>query len=300
MSITTVKDFLDNARSDAYVNETQVNDTIELRYFNIIKAELENELATFANETFYKDWVFLNVVAGQKVYPLPSGTAVANTSVPQFKNLMELSVRYSSQYPQNLIGTYNNLTAYAIWDVVTYNSNSLSGNTSYYVAIQAWTGNLPTNTTFWRVTFGPTYYKAAQNNYANLAHPIDRYDTNQEYVAPFFMFDDNNIVIYPTPTENVSDWLKIIYARSDVEVQIANINNPAVLATLTIPRQFYDTIVRGMTYLTFKGRAKARSSDAIAALQDYADGRKKMMQWLGQRFNQPEVGYLPNLTSLMY
>lgn len=55
MSITTVKDFLDNARSDAYVNETQVNDTIELRYFNIIKAELENELATFANETFYKD-----------------------------------------------------------------------------------------------------------------------------------------------------------------------------------------------------------------------------------------------------
>lgn len=299
MSITTVKDFLDNARSDAYVNEVQVDDTIELRYFNIIKEELENELATFANETFYKNWVTMNVVAGQKVYALPSGTAIANTSVPQFKDLMELSIRYSSVYPQNFIGPYNNLTAYVIGDVVTY-SGWISGNTSYFICIQATTGNLPTNTTFWKLTFGPTYYKAAQNNYANLARPTDWYDTNQPYVSPFFMFDNNNIVIYPTPTENITDWLKIIYARSDLEVQIWDINNPAVLSTLTIPRQFYETIVKGMTYLTFKARGKARSSDAIAAMQDYAEGRKKMMQRLGQRFNQPEVWYLPNLTSLMY
>ena len=151
MSLTTVKDFLNAAREDAYVNENQCDDNKVLRYFNITKNNLENELATFANETFYKDGVYLNLVAGQKKYPLPSGTAVANTSVPQFKQLLQIGIRYSDSYPQNLQGVYSGATAYVIGDVVT--GNGANNSDTYFIALQDSTGVALTNTDYWKVTF---------------------------------------------------------------------------------------------------------------------------------------------------
>ena len=228
----------------------------------------------------------MNLIAGQKKYALPSGTATANTSVPQFKQLLSLGIRYLDSYSQQYLGVYNALTAYSTGDVVL--GNSASNSDTYFIALQPSTGIALTNTDYWKVTFGPTYYKAQQNTYSNLTFDIGWYDTNQPYTNPFFMFDDNDIVVYPTPTENVTNGLKLIYARSDIEVQIAQINTASVVTNLTIPRQYHETIVKNMTYLIFKARGKAQSPDAIAAKQEYEKFRQEMMKRLGQRFNQPE------------
>lgn len=299
MSLVTIKDFLNAARTDAYVNENQCDDAKVLRYFNITKNELENDLATFANDTFYKDGVYMNLVAWQKKYPLPSGTAVANTSVPQFKQLLQLTLEYGQNYPQNFVGVYNAWTAYNVGDVVL--GNASTNNDTYFIALQSSTGQALTNPTYWSITFWPTFYKAQQQTFSNLQFDISWYDINQPYTNPFFMFDDNDIVIYPTPKFSVTNGFKLIYARSDVEVQLAQINTPAVVTGLTIPRQYHETIVKNMTYLIFKGRAKSKSPDAISALTEYGNFRQEMMKWLGQRFNQPEEWYLPpNLSNLMY
>ena len=42
------------------------------------------------------------------------------------------------------LGVYNGATAYVLGDSVSYNGSS-------YVAIQATTGNTPTNTTYWQI-----------------------------------------------------------------------------------------------------------------------------------------------------
>lgn len=62
----------------------------------------------------------------------------------QLVKLTDPAVSITSNF--NPRGAYNNATAYVLGDLVTYNGLS-------YVARQATTGNLPTNTTYWQLIY---------------------------------------------------------------------------------------------------------------------------------------------------
>ena len=62
----------------------------------------------------------------------------------QLVKLTDPAVSITSNF--NPMGSYNNATTYALGDLVTYNGLT-------YVARQATTGNLPTNTTYWQLIY---------------------------------------------------------------------------------------------------------------------------------------------------
>jgi hypothetical protein len=73
----------------------------------------------------------------------------------QIVKLTEPPVSITSNF--NPMGAYSNSTTYALGDLVTYNGLS-------YVANQATTGNLPTNTTYWQVIYDdPLKFVTAHN-----------------------------------------------------------------------------------------------------------------------------------------
>lgn len=291
MSFTTVEQVIDYARTKAYVNSSQVPNTQGLGFFNEVQKEMEECIANFINTTYLNEEVFINLVAGTPHYALPTGTPIANPTVPQLKNLLQIGVRYTTTDNGNIVWLWSALTTYQVNQIVEYNGD-------WFVCLIANINNAPTNTTYWKVTLWPTYYKARQETYSNLANE-DSYSTvNQDFHYPFFMLRGNNIRLFPTPFENVADGLKLHYARTDLEVQIANISNTSTFNALTIPRWYQYVTVKGIIMLIHESRAKTNERDK--AELKYREALQDMIYRVAQRFNQPEESELPDLTYLMY
>jgi hypothetical protein len=109
-----------------------------------------------------------------------------------------------------------------------------------------------------------TYYKKAKlQDVGNLEKDISWYAENQSEEDPFFIFDNNNLIIYPTPTSNVTDGLKFIYARTEKDVLSTDSESD-----LSIPRQYIHIILVGMKipYHQARGDINAKN-DAIAEFE---------------------------------
>ena len=126
----------------------------------------------------------------------------------------------------------------------------------------------------------------------SLPRPLWRYTENQPQTLPYFRFDNKKLRIYPTPTEDVTWWLILRYARSNVDVELTTLESE-----LSIPRDYIWVILEGMTYQLVK------TNKHTAVIWFHKDEReealKTMLTDIGDRYLQPWIYKNPNLTNLM-
>ena len=92
-------------------------------------------------------------------------------------------------------------------------------------------------------------YTADQTNYVNarevhkesLQYGTDYYETHQSKTDPFFYIQDNSIFIYPVPTENIVDGLKV-----ECIIQPPDLVNGDTIASVHVPKRIQRIIEEGM------------------------------------------------------
>lgn len=282
MSFTTVQDLLTFTKKNIVrVSDANFDNNRALDLFNEVVKDVEDYIATYVNTTYYQQWVYANLVAGQNAYSIPTGTAIT-ASVPQLKSLLALEIQYQHTNPANFKGTYNAGTAYAIGDIV-----ERSTDLARFVAVAASTGQALTNTAYWKLTSKPTAVRARQRVFANLDRGLSRYETEQDAQDPFFMFDNNTLRIFPTPKYSVANGLRLIYARTDLEVQPADLGNSSVYNALTIPRQYHKTVLcKWLAALMLLARGRFDESDKLES--QYERAKQEMVEQLLARYATAE------------
>lgn len=136
------------------------------------------------------------------------------------------------------------------------------------------------------------FVKADEFPDGDVRQPLEWYSTHASKWRPYFKFEwKSKITLYPTPTEDVTWWLRIRYAA----------NTPDVVATdseddLTIPWEYIHVILMWMSW----DNAKAiKDKDVVMYKQDYYQAMNEMMAELSDRYIQPTTYHTPNLRWLM-
>ena len=140
-------------------------------------------------------------------------------------------------------------------------------------------------------------YIAKPVDFSWLEKSIEYYEQQQDKTNPLFMLDENTLKIYPTPLSNVTAWLRIIYDRSNLDVQIADIANTTTFTNLTIPRQFRYVVVSWIRIDMF--RARGLIEEKNDALQEHELNKRQLKSFLADRFIKPVEWQMPNLFYLM-
>jgi hypothetical protein len=287
---------IDYARNNvARVTSTQSDNATCLEFFNDAVKECEDDIASYLMEWYYDNDNVANLVAGTSIYPIPVGTA-ATASIPQLKNLVAVEILYAQDQNANYQWVYNALTAYVENDIVERSSDDVR-----FRAVQASTWQSLSDTDYWVITDKPTPVRAKRRMISTMDRGESRYTTNQAAEDPFFIITGNNVKIYPTPTRNVVNWLKFFYARSDLEIQIANISDTATYNALTIPRQYHKRVIaKYIAYRIFESRWRVAEADRQEV--KYEQSKQNMVETMLQRYSSPEETVNPFIwnTNLMY
>lgn len=136
------------------------------------------------------------------------------------------------------------------------------------------------------------YVKADELPEWDLPMPLTYYSNHTAKYRPHFKFEwKNYITLFPTPQQDVEEWLHIMYAA----------NTPDVLATdteddLTIPRQYIHVI--GM-WMSWDNAKAVKDQDVLMYKQDYYQAMNEMLAELADRYIQPTQYHTPNLRWLM-
>lgn len=136
------------------------------------------------------------------------------------------------------------------------------------------------------------WFKAKELPDWSLEHPIEWYATDSSAETPMFKFKwKNKLTIFPTPTENITDWLKLRYAKTDWDVEL-DVDE----TELSIPRQYIQVILEWMSYQLAKS---TKDNNLLICKSDYSEAKKEMLWQLSDRYIQPSQYTNPNLRHLM-
>lgn len=138
-----------------------------------------------------------------------------------------------------------------------------------------------------------SWKKATLMNQSLLNHPLEWYKTNQPASTPLFRFDNKKIRIYPEPTENVTDWLIIRYARTNVDVELSTEESD-----LSLPRKYIPVILDGMSYQLHKTNKDVQVMEFYK--KEWEQSLDEMLTDLWDRYIQPQPYRNPNLSNMMY
>lgn len=135
--------------------------------------------------------------------------------------------------------------------------------------------------------------KAIEMTDFNNWEPETYYDTKQPKSSPRYMFEWRyNIKIYPTPTVNVTSWMKIRYARTDADVTLATSES-----ALSLPRQYIPSILE---YMTFQLAKTNKDWDVQYYELEWEKAREEVLTFIGNRYAQPVTYRNPNLSNMMW
>lgn len=138
------------------------------------------------------------------------------------------------------------------------------------------------------------YVKADELPEWDLPHPIDFYSKHTTRWNPYFKFVwKSEIWLFPIPTEDVTDWLRIMYAANTPDIQNASTQTER---DLTIPRQYIYVI---FMWVSWDNAKAVKDPDVLMYKQDYYNAVNDMLAELSDRYIQPTQYHTPNLRWLM-
>ena len=122
-------------------------------------------------------------------------------------------------------------------------------------------------------------------------YPQTFYSEKEPKLCPMFKITRKSIKIFPTPTENVEDWLLIRYAWPSADVSATTKEDE-----LTIPRQYIPVI---LDWCSWQNAITVRDPNVLMFKQNYQEWVQKMLWELSDRYVQPTAYRNPYLRYLM-
>jgi len=130
------------------------------------------------------------------------------------------------------------------------------------------------------------YKKAINTSLNSLPNDTDYYKINQSTTSPIYEIKDESIFIYPSPIEEITDWIKM-----------RAIITPPLLPlwwTILIPDEYHYIIAQWMQGFIYKRRGKINEKND--AMIEYNWLKEEMLFTLSDRKNTPTNNSLPNLS----
>jgi len=124
------------------------------------------------------------------------------------------------------------------------------------------------------------YQKATPFTYDWTWRILEDEKTLNSAITPKFLLTEDGFDIYPTPIENVTDWIIIDYQRSDIDVVIW-----ATETSISIPWQFHEVIQQWVESKIHKARRKY--DEARISRELYKEMKWDMIQKLSEKYLQP-------------
>lgn len=185
------------------------------------------------------------------------------------------------------------------FDLNSQAANLVAGQNTY--ALPAGTSTLNYSVPqLWKLMRVEIKYNANQP-YAYKATPIDTNDMkqSQDYYAgywpqntPVFSIENDNVVIYPTPKDNITAWLKIRYEPTEI-----NLNYSDPETAIELPWKTHYLIEKYIKYKVFENQQRA---DQMTAYKNYEDLVSDEAQSLCGRYKQPVEQTTGSFTWLTY
>lgn len=116
----------------------------------------------------------------------------------QIVKLLGAPVQVNLNQGFTLKGDYDNTTAYVLGDIVTYQGSS-------YVAVQATTGNLPTNSTYWQLIAEKGNDGSFENSFETISKNLKAYSYTLNYTS-----GNLTSIVYNTGSGNITKTLNYI------------------------------------------------------------------------------------------
>lgn len=138
------------------------------------------------------------------------------------------------------------------------------------------------------VKYKDTYIPVFNQETINLPYDIEYYKTNQSTNNPFYTINDNSIFIYPSPIENVVDWIKVEAIMKPISLTISSPES-----SLLLPNEYHYIISEWLKQFMFQARGKLEEKND--AINDYKNKMRDMVFELNDRNNTPTERLLPNL-----
>lgn len=135
------------------------------------------------------------------------------------------------------------------------------------------------------------YTKLEAQTIATLDKSISYYKTNQPKTEPFYRLAENSIFIYPTPLENLTEWLKLYWIKNAIDLDIT-----ATETDFIIPKEYLHVIAYGNMYHIYL--ADWEIDKANVSKQNYYNEVNEMINELNERNLSATEIILPNLTNL--
>lgn len=139
------------------------------------------------------------------------------------------------------------------------------------------------------------YYPANIVDYSWIYEELEDLKTKATKEAPLMIIswgslNNQKIEIFPTPTENVTDWIKIDYEASNIDLLISDTE-----ATIRFDRQYMYVLQYWMEYRIVKRRKGAGSTEEVASYQRFIASVNDMLMEISDRIIRP--GYIGDPTS---
>jgi len=127
------------------------------------------------------------------------------------------------------------------------------------------------------IKYGKKFEKATKIYPNLLPQDLQWYETNQSPANPVYHISDKSYFIYPAPTVEVSEWLKIYWIKNLADVTISTTE----LFAGSIPSKFYSIIALWMLEFVYTSQGKV--NEAINARARYERERSKLVEYLSDR-----------------
>ena len=132
------------------------------------------------------------------------------------------------------------------------------------------------------------YIKLTSNTLWSLPKAIEYYKTEQPATNPFYRIAENSLFIYPTPTIDVVEWLRLFWIKNAINLAI-----DAEEWDFIIPKEYLHLIAYGNIYHIYLADWEIQKAQNMK--QNYYDEMQQMIKELSDRNLSVEEIILPNL-----
>lgn len=157
---------------------------------------------------------------------------------------------------------------------------------------------LPTSTVTWMDKLKELYIKySSTGDYKKCSYvwestmekPFDFYKTNQSAENPIFYIADKSLFIFPTPTEAVTNWLKISVTTMPIDLLITDTEDK-----IKIERQYHNTLWLWLDQYIYIQKWMIQESNNAAIL--YNNSKAELIRKMGERDLSPLETHIPDLS----
>lgn len=139
----------------------------------------------------------------------------------------------------------------------------------------------------------PSAYKWTPINTNDMTKSLDYYSTYRPQNQMAFTIENNSVVIYPTPTANVTSGIKIRYEPTEIDLTYTDTET-----AIDLPWKMHDSIKEYIKYKIYD--QQQRKSDAAWQFATYQERIRTYMEQLCSRYDQPIVQQTGVFSELMY